>query len=114
MAITGPTRTEDAWFALDTGATTTVVNRSLLQRVGYSGKDFSNSIVITTGSGKEKTAILPVKKIAALGQTRVKFKVLAFQLPATTFVDGLIGLDFLRRRKLIIDFVAGRIELNEL
>lgn len=114
VAITGPTRTEDAWFALDTGASTTVVNRSLLQRVGYSGKDFDNSIVITTVSGKEKTAILPVKRIAALGQTRVKFKVLAFQLPPTTFVDGLIGLDFLRRRKVTIDFIAGRIDLDGL
>jgi len=89
-----------------------VINRSLLQRVGYSGKDFSNSIYITTVSGKEKTAILPVKKIVALDQTRIKFKILAFQLPPTTFIDGLIGLDFLRKRKISIDFISGIIELE--
>ncbi len=112
VAVTGITRTEDAWFALDTGASTTVINRSLLQRVGYTGKDFTNSIFITTGSGKEKTSILPVRKIVALGQTRVKFKVLAFQLPPTTFVDGLLGLDFLRKRKINIDFISGKIQIE--
>ncbi|MEI7981443.1 MAG: retropepsin-like aspartic protease [Bacteroidota bacterium] len=111
VTATGITRTEDAWFALDTGASTTVINRSLLQRIGYTGKDFSNSIFITTGSGKEKTAILPVKKIVALGQTRTKFRVLGFQLPPTTFIDGLLGLDFMRKRKITIDFISGRIEL---
>jgi len=112
VTITGFKRTEDAWFALDTGASTTVINRSLLQRIGYTGKDFSNSIYITTGSGKEKTAILPVKKIVALGQTRAKFKVLAFQLPPTTFVDGLLGLDFLRKKKVILDFISGKIQVE--
>lgn len=33
VSVTGITRTEDAWFALDTGASTTVINRSLLERV---------------------------------------------------------------------------------
>ena len=112
VTVAGIKRTEDAWFALDTGATTTVINRSLLQRIGYSAKDFNNSIFITTGSGKEKTALLPVKKIVALGQTRLRFKVLAFQLPSTTFVDGLLGLDFLRKRKITLDFISGKIMLD--
>jgi len=112
VSVTGTTRTEDAWFALDTGASTTVINRSLLERIGYTGKDFSDYIFITTGSGKEKTSIMPVKKIVALGQTRVKFKVLAFELPPTTFVDGLLGLDFLRKKKITIDFLSGKIEIE--
>lgn len=112
VTVTGVKRTEDAWFALDTGATTTVINRSLLDRIGYTGTDFNSSIYITTGSGKEKTAILPVKKNTALGNTRLRFKVLAFQLPPTTFVDGLLGLDFLRKRKITLDFISGKIILD--
>ena len=112
VTVIGIKRTEDAWFALDTGATTSVINRSLLQRIGYTTNDFGTSLIITTGSGKEKTSVLPVKKIEALGQSRSKFTVLAFQLPSTTFVDGLLGLDFLRKCKITIDFVEGRIHLN--
>lgn len=55
---------------------------------------------------------MPVRKIVALGQTQVKFKVLAFQLPPTTFVDGLLGLDFLRKKKITIDFITGKIEIE--
>jgi hypothetical protein len=32
VSVSGAKRTEDACFALDTGATTTVINRSLLEK----------------------------------------------------------------------------------
>ena len=36
----------------------------------------------------------------------------AFQLPPTTFIDGLPGLDFMRKRKITIDFIEGRIQMD--
>ena len=52
-----------------------------------------------------------VGKISTLGQNRLNFPVLAHNLPATSKVDGLLGLDFFRDLSLTIDFRAGMIEL---
>jgi predicted aspartyl protease len=112
VKITGKTRTEEAIFALDTGATKTVINSDLLHRIGYTEKDYSESLFITTGSGKEKTHILKVKEFEAFGMVKQNFKVLSHQLPITTFVEGLIGLDFLRKATLNIDFRKGTICLE--
>jgi predicted aspartyl protease len=111
VKITGRIRSEEAIFALDTGATKTVINIDLLKRIGYTAKDFSNKIMITTGSGKANTHLMNVRLFEAFSLQKRNFSVLAYQLPVTTYVEGLLGLDFIRNRKLILDFVNGSIEL---
>ena len=109
VRVHGTVRTEEAIFALDTGATKTVINRDLLLRIGYGKGSYSESLIITTGSGKESTNIVKIKSIEAIGKTRQNFNVLAYQLPVTTFVEGLLGLDFLRNTRVIVDFLHGNI-----
>jgi predicted aspartyl protease len=46
VRIAGKVRTEDAVFALDTGATKTVINTDLLHRIGYSETDYSDSLAL--------------------------------------------------------------------
>jgi hypothetical protein len=46
-----------------------------------------------------------------LGQHRFGFPVLAYTLPVSASVYGLLGLDFLRDQVLTIDFRAGQITL---
>ena len=48
----------------------------------------------------------------AFGKTKRNFQVLSHQLPVTTFVEGLLGLDFLRKARLTIDFHSGSICLE--
>jgi predicted aspartyl protease len=112
VKITGKVRTEDAVFALDTGATKTVVNTDLLHRIGYSESDYSDSLYITTGNGKEKTHLARIKAFEAFGRTKRNFQVLSHQLPVTTFVEGLLGLDFLRKARITIDFNSGSIRFE--
>jgi hypothetical protein len=47
----------------------------------------------------------------AMGQERTDFPVLAHTLPPSASVDGLLGLDFLRRQIVTIDFRRGIISL---
>src|SRR5438874_1974268 len=47
-----------------------------------------------------------------LGRTRSRMGVLAHSLPPSARIDGLLGLDFLRSRRLTIDFSAGTLELR--
>jgi hypothetical protein len=80
--------------------------------LGYNPSAFIDEINITTGSKIEKAFLHKVSSIKVLGLTRQNFKVISHKLPETTFVDGLIGLDFFRNKKLSIDFKNGLIELE--
>lgn len=99
-------------MALDTGATTIVINAAILVALGYAPATSPDRVQMTTGSGIEFVPRLPVDRIQALGQNRSQFVVIAHTLPPTTSVDGLVGLDFLRGQELTIDFRAARITLR--
>ena len=38
--------------------------------------------------------------------------VISHKLPNTTYIDGLLGLDFFRNKKLTVNFVKGEVELE--
>jgi predicted aspartyl protease len=111
VLLWGPTSRIIAKLALDTGATTTVINTGILQRVGYV-EFFEDRVHITTGSGIELVPRVTVTRLKALGKTIRNFPVLAHTLPPTAAVDGLLGLDFLRRRRLTLDFRRSTITLT--
>jgi predicted aspartyl protease len=98
-------------LALDTGATSTVVNVGMLVAVGYDPALAPDRVQVTTGSGVEFVPRLTLDKFVALGQERIDFPVLCHTLPPSAGVDGLLGLDFLRGQSLTIDFRNGRMTL---
>jgi predicted aspartyl protease len=98
-------------LALDTGATTTVVNIAMLVAIGCDPALAPDRVQVTTGSGIEFAPRLVLNKISALGQERLEFPVLGHTLPPSAGVDGLLGLDFFRGRSLTIDFGAGQATL---
>ena len=56
---------------------------------------------------------MKVITITALDVTLHNFELLSHQFPSTATVDGLLGLDFLKRcRLLTIDFDLGLLELQ--
>jgi hypothetical protein len=107
----GPTGSVVLRLALDTGATSTVINIGLLVAVGYDPALAPDRIQITTGSGVEFVPRVPVDRLAALGQERSSFPTLGHTLPPSAGVDGLLGLDFFRGQSLILDFRIGQITL---
>jgi predicted aspartyl protease len=96
-------------LALDTGATTTVINVAMLVAIGYDPALSANRIQVTTGSGVEFAPQVELMRLTALGQERYGLQVLAHTLPPTSGVDGLLGLDFLRGLRLSVDFRAGQL-----
>jgi predicted aspartyl protease len=98
-----------ARLALNTGAASTVISLPVLVAVGLDPAAAPERVRLTTGSGIVIAPRLTVDRIKALGQSRTSFPVLAHTLPPTAPIDGLLGLDFLRGRRLTIDFRAGRI-----
>ena len=99
-------------LALDTGATTTIINSGMFLSIGYDPAVSSDRVQITTGSGVEFVPRLIVKRLIALGKELPDFSILCHTLPPSAGVDGLLGLDFLRGNTLRIDFRDGEITLE--
>ena len=110
--IWGPDGDAVVRLALDTGATSTLVRPAILVSLGYDPAASPERVRVTTGSGVEFTPRLKVKRLRALGRERKAFHLLAHTLPPSASVDGVLGLDFLRRYKLTIDFRRGELGLT--
>jgi len=112
VTIKGSIKIVEAVFAVDTGASTSLVNFDVLQNAGYSKKDAIETTTITTGSRIEHVHIFKVGSIKALDLIRRNFEVISHDLPITTFIDGLLGLNFFKHKDLFISFKNGEIELE--
>lgn len=109
--LEGPNGSAILRLALDTGATSTLINVAMLVAVGYDPALAPVRVQVTTGSGVVFAPQQPVSKLKALGQERRGFPVLGHTLPPSAGIDGLIGLDFLRGLTLTVDFRLGQVTL---
>lgn len=110
--VFGPEGNAVLRFALDTGATDTLINAAPLIALGYDLGVVSERVQVTTGSGVEFAPRIVLKKLRSLGHERKRFPVICHTLPPSASIDGLLGLDFLRNHVLKIDFKKGRLTLT--
>ncbi len=105
----GPSASVVLRLALDTGATSTVVNVGMLVAIGCDPATAPDRLQVTTGSGVEFSPRVRLQRIVALGLERTDFHVLGHTLPPSAAVDGLLGLDFFRGQVLTVDLRSGRV-----
>ena len=110
--VIGPTHSVMAELALDTGCEQTSINRRVLESIGYDLETIEDSRSMITGSGIVTTPELRIRQIQALSRRRQNLKIFCHDLPAELEVDGMLGLDFFRDRRLTLDFKTGKIELE--
>jgi hypothetical protein len=108
----GPSGSGVLQLALDTGATSTLVNVGMLLAIGYDPALNAERVQVTTGSGVEFVPRVILQRVSTLGQERYDFPVLGHTLPPSTNVDGLLDLDFFRGLNLAIDFRAGLVTIS--
>ncbi|MBX9623011.1 MAG: retroviral-like aspartic protease family protein [Gemmataceae bacterium] len=110
--VTGPAGTGRVRFAVDTGASGTVVRATILEAAG---------IVTPPGAPRRRmhglaagatAPVVRVPHLLALGHGRPDFPVAACDLAPTRPYDGLLGLDFFRGLVLNLDFAGGVITLR--
>jgi predicted aspartyl protease len=111
VRLIGPSGDYYARLALDTGASSTLVSKEILVLIGYDPDALPRTVNFTTGSGVESASRVMVDKLEALGQERLNFSVIAYTLPPTASIDGVLGLDFFRNHVLTLDFQNGEITL---
>ncbi len=110
--ISGPTGKAGATLVLDTGATSTSLNVSVLRSIGYDPDAAAERVQMATGTAVIMAPRLMINRLSTLGRHAIGLRVLAHSLPAEAAVDGLLGLDFFRDLALTIDFRAGQIVLT--
>jgi len=102
--LTGPSGSGILQLALDTGATSTLVNIAMRVAIGYDPALTTDRVQVTTGSGVEFAPRVELRRLPALGQERYGLQMLGHTLPPSSGVDGLPGLDFFRGLRLSVDF----------
>ncbi|MFH1562227.1 MAG: retropepsin-like aspartic protease [Nitrospirota bacterium] len=68
-------------------------------------------IEIVTASGIEKAPLVILKSVTVFGKEAKDIKAVVHDLPPKSYVDGLLGLSYLRNFKFCIDFKKGFLEL---
>ena len=92
VRLCGPIGNMIVRLALDTGATSTLINSEVMILLGYNPATSPDRIQVTTGSGVELCPLVTVERLEALGKSVNDFPVLSHTLRTTSQVDGLLGL----------------------
>ena len=99
-------------FAVDTGATITLVSEMAIKDMGYSPSHCIGTTHTVTASKTETVREYSLDNIMALGIIRRNFKVISRALPLGLGIDGLLGLNFFKYKELTIDFRKSEIRIQ--
>ena len=99
-------------FAVDTGATITLVSDDAMNRMGYTAKDAIGTTQTITASKRETVYEYKLHNFKAIGLMRYNFKVISRPLPFGLGIDGLLGLNFFKNKELTINFKLSEIRIK--
>ena len=94
-------------LALDTGASYVMIPWEIAEALGIRPELSTEFTEVITASGVEKVPIVYLEKVSVVGEEVRNVKAVVHDLPEKSYVDGLIGLSFLRNFKVTIDFKQG-------
>jgi predicted aspartyl protease len=97
-----------ARLLIDTGASYTAVSDRLIRSIVESPVILRQEPIMTA-SQRLTAPVIAVPWINCLGQQIDNFPVIALPIPSNAFIDGLVGIDFLRRFKALIDIDSSEI-----
>ena len=101
-------------MALDTGASVTVITPQVAKSIGYSEEQLVPSLPMTTASGSEQTAQITLRFAALFSEKIASLDARVFNLPSDLKIDGLLGLNFLRRFNITMNFEQGALTFQRI
>jgi predicted aspartyl protease len=110
-AVAGPSGVKVVKLLVDTGSVYTILPVEVLESVGCSPAVSTDHVRLITGSGYLIVPRVQTSWLQCLGQKFDRMAVVAHTLPFGSFVDGLLGMDFLKPLQTRILIAEGVIEL---
>lgn len=98
--------------ALGTGATFTIVPWEIADVLGYEPYRCKEKTGIITANGTEFAPVIMLKSLSCLGMRVEKVKAIVHDLPSESYVDGLLGLNFLRNFRICLYFRKGILSIE--
>jgi len=111
-AVKGATGILNVDLLIDTGATYTILPVESLDMYGYNIATSEEKVRIVTASGLILAPKIKVQWIHALGCKLNNFLVVAYTLPPEMYFKGILGMDFLKKARAIINTFQGEIEIH--
>ena len=112
VTIKGPKGKRKIPSALDTGATFTIIPWEVANVLGYKPYYHKERTGVITASGTEYAPVITLQSLMCLGMKVEELGVIVHDLPPTSYVDGLLGLNFLRNFKVCLDFREGILSIE--
>ena len=97
----------DFTLALDTGATHTVVDLTVMLMNGFSVKDATRMVEFETAKGVVGAYVFKVAELKVLGLTCKNIEIASYDFIGNNVIldiDGVLGLDLLKGSIITIDF----------
>lgn len=88
-----------------------MIRTATLVTLGYDPA-LGERLAMTTASGIEYVPRVRLNRLHAIGVEHEALSVVAHTLPASSIVQGLLGLDFFRGRRLEVDFRRGTVNVE--
>lgn len=99
-------------MALDTGASYVMISWEMAEKLGLLSKVSADRIEMITASGTEMVPVVDLPSVSVAGMEIPSVKAIIHDLPEKSYVDGLLGLSFLRNFDLRLNFKEGLLELS--
>lgn len=94
---------------VDTGSTYTILPWEILYNIGCDPTKSREKIRVITASGYVLAPKVKLQWIHSLGSRFEDFQVLCHTMPPTFYVDGILGMDFLKKAKVHFHIFEGQI-----
>ncbi len=91
-------------LAVDIGASFTMISIESALAIGLNPSKSVRHIEITTANGIVIAPTIKVPSFKCFGAELKNMEIICHNLPAESPVEGLLGLDFLAKAKILIDF----------
>ncbi len=112
VRIAGPRAARREWFIVDTGSPVTIVDSRLLQRLGYHPGHAKRKANLIGAGGMLPGHTLDIEYMDAMGTVFAPVEVVSQEIPSSTGVQGLVGMDLLVGRVLTVDCIEGLISVG--
>jgi len=103
---------ETAKLALDTGASNVMIPWRIAKALGFNPEMSNEKTEVITASGTEFAPIIILDSVKVLGNEVKNVRAIVHNLPSKSYVDGLLGLSFLKNFNVKLNFREGFLEIE--